>query len=200
MQSVFAQPVVQYGKFWPRVGAQLLDMLVLLPITLPLSIYNITDWKSDLILILLSVIGIGYRIFMEHKYGATLGKMAVQLKIVNYDLEKASLSHIVRRNLLYIIIAVMSVVSSLIVFHTDGFADIETYGQYNDFIAENELKSGLSGLFMFVIILVDCIFLWSDDHKRSLHDRIGKTLVVDKFTDPSILQTQEQGPEQKTIY
>src|SRR6476469_3524404 len=187
MSSAYAPQVIHYGKFWPRFGAQVLDTLVLLPITLPLSIYNITDWKSNTILIVITLISVAYKPFMEYKYGATLGKMGVQLKVVDYHLQKPSVTNILLRNLPFILMGILSFSTSWSVYHTEGFTDIETYSDYTEFIAENELKSGLMGLAYLLFFFIESVFLWSDDHKRTLHDRLGKTLVVNKFTDPSVL-------------
>lgn len=65
---------VKYGGFWPRLGALVLDGIILAPITFGITYYNISTWKSIPLLALISIIGVAYKPVMEHMYGATLGK------------------------------------------------------------------------------------------------------------------------------
>src|SRR6516164_5563059 len=78
----------QYGRFWPRFFALLLDGLIIG--TAPFILYNTMEKKSGLLLIIISCIRLVYKPFFEYRFGATPGKMALKLRVVNYHYEKAS--------------------------------------------------------------------------------------------------------------
>ena len=37
---------IEYGKFWIRTGAYVVDSIVLLIVTIPIGYYNVTSFKS----------------------------------------------------------------------------------------------------------------------------------------------------------
>jgi uncharacterized RDD family membrane protein YckC len=67
-------PPIQYAGFWLRCGAILLDIVCLIPI-IAFTIYNQLMLKNTLVAMLLLVAGVLYRILLEYRYSATLGKM-----------------------------------------------------------------------------------------------------------------------------
>ncbi len=73
---------VRYSTFGQRFLALLVDGLVLAPFLL-VDFYNKTTWKSLALLMIVFIIMLVYKPFMEAKYGATLGKMALGLTVVN---------------------------------------------------------------------------------------------------------------------
>src|SRR5690242_1599640 len=79
------ESAVVYGGFWIRFGAIIIDGIILSPVAFGLLYFNATMWKSMPILILGSLVQIAYKPFCEIYYGATLGKMALKLKVVNYE-------------------------------------------------------------------------------------------------------------------
>ena len=85
-----------YAGFWIRVGAKLLDGLVIgVVFGVPLIIVAIAGAGSRefgmmqilqlLLQLLMTVANIGYQIFFLGKYGATLGKMACGLRVVTAE-------------------------------------------------------------------------------------------------------------------
>jgi uncharacterized RDD family membrane protein YckC len=97
-----ATPTFRYASFWIRVGAYLIDTLVLLPLTLPLLVaignrisgeldrFIQTDRPMDLAPIyrhyfawgLLVAAGVyAYQVLMVRYFGGTLGKLAVGIRV-----------------------------------------------------------------------------------------------------------------------
>jgi hypothetical protein len=65
------------------------------------------------------------------------------------------------------------------IFNQAEFATITTFKAYSAF--SNKLSSNmLHSLAMVVVVIIDIIFLLTNDQSRSLHDRIGKTYVIKK--------------------
>ncbi len=101
---------VEYGGFWLRGGAKLIDQIVLSAITTPLSIIMTfvmgigaasragTDPDNPgafiglmiimyVVIVLVSIaVPVIYHTWMVGKYGATLGKMACRLRVVRSDM------------------------------------------------------------------------------------------------------------------
>lgn len=83
----------EYAGFWIRVGASLIDMLLLLMITVPLTlwVYGNLVWESEYIFLGGAdfLINITFPLFATVLFwfykSATPGKMALKLKIVNAD-------------------------------------------------------------------------------------------------------------------
>jgi uncharacterized RDD family membrane protein YckC len=171
--------LISYGTFWPRFAAILIDGLITVPVTLVLNIYNVTIWKSPILLICVVLIQVGYKIFFEAKYGATIGKMALGLKVVNHQLTKASLNQIFLRNIVQVVAGLVTLFSGLYIFGRPEFQSITTFREYS-VLSTRSGGTQFFNLSIGVFYIVDAIFLMTDKESQSLHDRIGKTYVIKK--------------------
>lgn len=170
-----------YGGFWPRLGALFLDGLIFSPLYVGVF-FNMLNWKSAALMVVFSIIPIIYKPFWEYKYGTTIGKKALKLKVVNLNHQKANLQEVLLRNIFYIGFGVINIILYLTVFAMPDFADItelSEYGMINKLSGALVWISYLSSL----IYLVEFIMLVIDDKKRSLHDRIGQTYVIKTTTN-----------------
>src|SRR5215467_7919823 len=89
---------VRYSTFWQRFMAILVDSLVLIPVVI-IDTFNKITWKNHSVFILSFLITLTYKPLLESKYGASLGKMALNLKIVNTKYQKAETKNIILRNI-----------------------------------------------------------------------------------------------------
>ena len=177
-ESVDIHPV-EYGGFWVRFGALFIDGIFLASIII-LERYNNTSWKSFGMIFLIFLFGICYKLFMEYKFGATIGKMATNLKVVGYDLKKASLLKIVGRNIFFIAYRLILAIITICKYLDPKFQEIHKSIDYNKMQTANHYNARLMLIFL-IICIVEGIMLSSDSRKRSLHDRIGGTVVIKKF-------------------
>jgi uncharacterized RDD family membrane protein YckC len=168
-----------YGKFWPRVGASLIDGLVLLPLVVPINIYNETQWKSIPLLVVTLLIFPIYKIVFEYVYGATIGKQALKLKVVGLQYEKPNLTAIILRNIFNVTAVIFSGFILLLVFLQPGFSHVTTIGGYA-LLAHNSQGQGVDTSINSCIIVIDVFFMRFDSKSRTLHDRIGDTYVIRK--------------------
>jgi uncharacterized RDD family membrane protein YckC len=174
-----SQTGVKYGGFWVRLGALIIDGLILAPVTFGITYFNITTWKSPLLLVVLTLISLAYKPFMESTYGATLGKMAFKLKVLNLNFEKASLQEILLRNIFNIVPALFTLAFTLGLYTDEDFQEIDGFSQYSALSAQViglQVMNFVSG----IITIADAIVLLADKNSRSLHDKIGKTCVVEE--------------------
>lgn len=166
-----------FATFWNRVWASLIDALIILPITLPLIFYNMSTWKNVAILIALTIAGMAYKLFMEYIYGATLGKMAQRIVVVNYDFEKPSFEAICLRNVIGIISSIATLCSMLYVFSRPEFKDITGFMAYSAFASKIPNVNTVNNI-VSLVYMIDALMMLSDKQNRTYHDKIGKTYVV----------------------
>lgn len=166
-----------FATFWTRVWASLIDLVVIVPIILPLMFYNMTMWKNVFALMLITVIPPTYKIFMEYTYGATWGKMAQRIVVVNYDFEKPSFEAICLRNILGIASGLVTFFSTVYAFSLPGFEDVTGFMAYSNFLNKNAQINTVNNIVSLAFML-DVLMMLSDKQNRTYHDKIGKTYVV----------------------
>ena len=186
MDEVLDQPLIQthepnvrYGGFWPRLGALIIDGLVLAPLSFGLNFLNINTWKSSLLLLVLTLVTIAYKPFMETVYGATLGKMAFDLKVVNLKFEKASISEVLLRNVFQLVPSLISLVVTLGIYQLSAFESVSGYGEYTEFLSSFTILD-IINFVHGMLFLADTIVLLADKNSRSWHDKIAGTCVIQK--------------------
>ena len=125
----------------------------------------------------MSIAGTAYKPFCEYEYGATLGKMALKLKVVNQQFEKANLQEVLLRNVFQIVLTLVGLVTTVIFFNSPEFQEITGFMEYSTKLNANQGSMWVNWV-VYILYIVDVIYLLSDKQKRSLHDRIGNTYVV----------------------
>ena len=185
MDEILDQPLgtpdrstVKYGGFWQRFGAVFIDGLILAPVTFGLTYFNITSWKSSLLLIVVSLLGIAYKPVMEIMYGASLGKMALKLKVTNLEFEKADVGQILLRNIFHIVPQLITLAFTVSLYMDPEFESVTGFMEFS-LLTQKYSMLQFANFASGALTIVDVIMLISDQQKRTLHDRIGGTLVVD---------------------
>src|ERR1700676_5018267 len=89
--SIFRESDIKFATFWSRFGASLIDGFIISFAVIPVTYYNVTSWKIPSLFVIASLIEIIYKPFLEYRYGATLGKMVLGLRVVGHSFEKVTL-------------------------------------------------------------------------------------------------------------
>ena len=171
---------VEYATFWSRAGAYILDGIIVGAFTFIINAINIANFKSFLIYLPIAIVAIFYKPFMESKYGATFGKMALKLKVTDQNYNQFDFKQSLLRSIILIFPAIFFVPIYYFAFNNPNLTE---YSQIFDFAqglaVEYPIQSWISNL-SFLINVIDIIVLLTDQTKtqRSLHDRIGKTYVL----------------------
>lgn len=171
---------VKYAGFWIRFGAAIIDWLILAPLSLGLSYFNIISWKDPLVYLVITLVTIVYKPAMEYLYGATLGKMSLRLKVVNLKMEAANFGEILLRNVFHIIPNFITLVITVTYYQIPAFEFVTGYVEYSDLLSNSSLLNAINIAF-FLLTIVDVIVLLADDRNRSLHDKIGGTYVIERM-------------------
>ena len=162
---------IQYRRYQttrPRFTAALIDGVLLIVVITLLEFLAIGDWSASLISFISLALPVAYSILMHARYGQTLGKMALAIKILDKE-EKTGIS---------IGQAVLRSIGPLV---------------YVVFFLLNTLVAAMLGPdsfeFTSILLLVLQIVYWCwgileivtmlfDDKSRALHDYIAGTVVI----------------------
>lgn len=172
----------------------LLDGVIFSPVFIVLTFYNLFSLKSIAVLLLVSIAGALYKPLFEYKYGATPGKMILKLKVVNYNFEKISLREAFLRASINITISILSFALTLYLFLLPAFQDVHDSKSWTDLNVSAKLMP--LELFLSLFLIADVAPLLWDQSKRTVHDLIAKTHVVEKYG--SIRQATWISPVKKT--
>ncbi len=163
--------------FWIRVGAYIIDGLIFIPIVI-LSIWNLYSLKSIVVLVLASLPGLIYKPFMESFFGATLGKMACGIKVIDDNGKKLSLLGAYIRFVPFLLLSGITLASQLILFSSPQFQSATSFIE----IGQAQQGSFLDAVRYLVnaFMLIDCVFVAFTFRKRALHDMMAKSFCVYK--------------------
>lgn len=166
---------LNYASFWDRTGATLIDVLIMIPV-FALNYFNAMNWKSIPLALLISIVYIVYKIYMEGSSGGTLGKKAMKIKVVNLDGSKIDMQKSVQRNCLYLINSIFTLISVYMVYSAAGFENITGgFSELGKFQNENGfMLADISG----ILILISILFVIWEKQKQALHVKIAKTYCI----------------------
>lgn len=155
---------VQYAKFWQRLLAMLIDGIIFAILQRALKFF----FFGDYVYLLSAFSVLLYKPVMEYLYGATLGKMAMKIKVVSTDLIAPTIAQVILRN-------VFSILHQFIklLFFSSPFALAQVY----DF-GFLPYKLPIESLAFTTLILIDALVLVFNRNNQALHDLIAKTIVV----------------------
>lgn len=158
---------VAYVSFLRRVGATLLDSILMGPIAFALTYFSGLQ-QLNYLLVLPSVISFLYKVILEKEFGQTLGKKVVGIAVVDEDLRKISLSQSLIRNYYQIITVVLTFISDYVLV---GHTSTLTASNYDEIV--NYLTYGAALGWM-----VDCLMMSNAPKNQTLHDKWANTYVV----------------------
>lgn len=179
--SIFPEVDIIYSTFWDRFGAFLLDGFIVAVVTLPLTYFNVTIWKIPWLFVLMGVFTVGYKPFLEYRYGATWGKMMVGLQVIGHDFGKITLKEELRRVSFYLVPAILEHLFTLVVYYSAAFRSINSYNDFNRYLISANPAVLWIDVIVFALILADTITFFVTRPNRSLHDMYAGTYVIERI-------------------
>lgn len=160
----------KYKTFFPRLVALLIDSFIMLPIAIFDDWFRRAEYPPLFFYIWIplsaAVLPI-YTILMNGKYGQTLGKMYMNVKILRAENEEnIAFKHAFLRELPQLLFSISSVTLSIV------------YLGENPESESLRIPYGIFGLFAFVWASADILTFFYNDKRRALHDFIAGTVVV----------------------
>jgi uncharacterized RDD family membrane protein YckC len=115
---------------------------------------------------------------MEYMYGATLGKMSLNLKVTSVDFNKASLNQILVRNVFNIVPSLVTLVVMIGIYQDPAFESVSGYGEYSQFLAGFSVVQYVN-LLAGGLVIADAIVMLADKRNRAWHDKFAGTFVIE---------------------
>ncbi len=171
---------VIYATFWKRVGATLLDSLILAPFGYGLIFLSMVYYKIYALALLAALIHVVYKVYMEKTYGHTLGKKALKITVVNNAFQPITFSKTLKRNYYYILAAILSLLTTMNLFNLEEFHAASTYTELQEVMQMQSPTYRYVQYTLSVLFFIDILFMLKNDQKKTLHDRWGETLVIQK--------------------
>lgn len=150
-----------YGGFWKRFGALVVDGILLLVAAMIIGLVmpqNIAQWA-------MFAISAGYYIFMHGRYGATCGKMALNMRVCKRDGSDIDFAIAAMRYSPFIVFGIGTLLLQPAAGGTPGTA------------------TGMWGLLQLLFLVASVIVLVANAQKRTIHDMLAGTVVVNKKPD-----------------
>lgn len=168
---------IYYASFFNRVVAALIDGVILLPVS-SVAMMNLVDWKNFPLFILTAVITLCYKPVMEGIYGATLGKMAIKLKLVDERLNPISFDQSMARNILFILSSIGGIITAYILFQTPDLSLADIYGE--EAVDRQDLGSIIQSI-CSILLFVSVLSVIFDRQRQALHDKFGRSFCIIHF-------------------
>jgi len=163
--------------FWVRVLASFVDGLVFLPLVV-LAFANIVQIKSLALLFATMVPGLLYKPLMESRFGATLGKMACKIKVIDDRGMAPTFTQAFTRYLPFFVSSIVALVGSVVMFSQPGFQEAVGLDKIGELQYENPVK--LLQNVINIFILAECVVAGFTYRKQALHDMMAQTYCVRK--------------------
>ena len=165
---------VNYASFGQRLNAYMIDFLIFMPIN---EFANDRFFlQKDIGLVIISaLLWMLYKTFMEWKWGATIGKRILGLRVQSSIESELSIHQIMVRFIPYFAIGFSKILLFYNLLQIPGFmeaADIESITVYF-----NELPV-LGPMACYLYFLYSVIKIFSSEKKQSLQDQLSNTICI----------------------
>ena len=163
----------KYSTFWPRFWAATIDGIVFAIILyIECLVFGVEYSTQDTFLQALNGVQFAiYAIFMHGYFGQTLGKMFMDVKVLNHDTETdINVKQALRRESVNLVLNISSVLIILVVA-----TSLEMSGAISEGLSYAVIGFGILALAWTLSEFVTMLF---NGKRRAVHDYIGKTVVV----------------------
>jgi uncharacterized RDD family membrane protein YckC len=195
--------LVEYGGFWRRLGANIIDALVFVPVIVIflLLMFTVSFWMVLPLQILSGTFVAGYTTFLHAQYGATLGKMATGLSVRKVTLGPIGWGDAVKRSsvdYVFLFITTIGNIATILAIRKAGALNVpvleamQTLEHY-----QGPLFSAFQTMYN-LWFWGEVITLLFNKRKRALHDLLAGTVVVVKDSLPPHILEGEQGSSLET--
>jgi len=173
---------MRYAGFWPRLGAGLVDLLVWVPFII------VASWSMsasrDIALLLqvpMTLLFAFYSIYFVGRWGRTIGKMALGIKVVGLDGTEAGFRRAFCRHSVDLGFSVIMTAITIFSLLSIPAAEYNALGFEDKMIRLNEATpwwSGVTDVLYWAWIGSELIVLLLNEKRRALHDFIAGTVVI----------------------
>jgi len=183
-----------YAGFGKRFGSAIVDMLVFIPFMFVFHFIQSSSLSMAMVgVVLSSILFSAYTVYFHYKFGATLGKMALGIKVTLPNGEKIGFKQAILRSSVDLAFALFMVIAQVMAISN---ADLEVYLNAG-WIERAEYIMPLFPAWYGAVNIASQLWYWGEfivllfnKRKRALHDFIAGTVVIRK-------EYAEQGAQQE---
>lgn len=171
----------EYGGFWPRVGAAILDNLIQLPVGLLLFLLIYLTPRAYLYYALPGIaFSLFYYVYLVQRFGGTPGKRIVGMRITMTDGSPVTTRAALLRYSPYLVMQAFSMLSMIQATSApiDGFDSMGFLGKMQAMQVGVPYWGQLVTYFIYLWWVVAAIVLVANRRKRATHDFIADTVVL----------------------
>ena len=195
---MFQNPPMVYSTFWRRVGAQLLDFVVMLPVlALGLALSGLGRRPYVALAVLLWLFNLGYYVYLVRRFGGTPGKLALGLRIVQVNGLPVSFQQAVLRYIVDLFLSTCGFVALVWATLAMTEADYASLDWHNRAAAQIALAPGwypwVEGLLRLWVLGLLIVML-TNSERRTIHDFIAGTVVIRKARSPDAADAAPEPP------
>ena len=185
--------------FLIRVVASFIDNLVFVPL-IALGFYALISAKSVFLCFLISLPGLFYKPLMEAFYGATLGKMAVGIRVVDDGGSNLSIAGAYLRFSPFLARSIFDSLSMFWLFSVPEFKSASGFMEVAQVMQQSPSRFSVPGTLLGWFILIDCVTAAFTARKRAIHDMMAQSYCVYscRKTIPN-QSTKDTKPTQKQL-
>ena len=117
-----------------------------------------------------------YKPLMEWRYGATLGKMVVKIRVLDDRMQGISLNQALLRFLPYFIISLSLLLSQFNLFYLEGFAEAKNIQDIQEL--SRQLSDGtlvVMAYFLFLFLVTPILY---DEKNQTFYDKLSQTYCI----------------------
>lgn len=167
------QPI-GYANFFQRVNAFFIDCVAFLPLSY-IDQYNMITFKSLFVLFAIPICWWIYKPFMEWRFGATLGKMALGIRVVDAQMNKPSFNQCMLRFTPYFAVSLSVLMINYGCFTLENFQEIVTVEALQEAQTQMPSTSLLISALFFISMVSRVLF---DPNRQGTHDKLSATYCI----------------------
>ncbi len=171
-----------YAGFWKRLGALLVDLIVFLPVVgLIIWLDSVSRTAAVIGTIVTSPLYFLYETYFHARYGQTLGKMAVSIRVLKPDGQRISIREALLRgsvDFVFGVLVVIGSISALLHFPATEYSHL-------NWLERQHYLQGLRPGWYSWVSEAQSLWVWSETFtvlfnrkKRALHDFLAGTVVA----------------------
>jgi uncharacterized RDD family membrane protein YckC len=173
-----------YGGFWRRVAAVLIDGVCMLPLV-GLQFYLLAQGRFGMLYAIapMVLIPLVYNVYLVKRYGATVGKMAMKMRITMADGSPVTGSAALMRYMPWTVFALLQCVGTALAalsMTDDAYATFGVMDRSVQLEMVQPVWATYAGHAMKAWSIAMVISLLATSKRRTLHDFLAGTVVVRK--------------------
>jgi len=175
---------MRYAGFWPRLGALLVDAIVI-GIPLVSIFFWAAGWGSKTALASvtasMTILGAIYYIYFTGRWGQTLGKMAMEIRVTKIDGARVTMREGFLRHMVDLVLAILASLGMLVALYSISLVDFESKGLFDRIKLLQSTEppwARWNHTAQNLWVWSELVVLLLNKKRRALHDFIAGTVVV----------------------